>query len=108
MYIWEWSKRIGYVDVKSKNYGVCRLNLYQGNGYLIFINEDFPDNKYQVMTFWADEQHAKNCLGLTKGYDNIYTGIWDEMKFWLDGNYDHCFKIARLLKQAKINFILEF
>lgn len=35
-------------------------------------NEDGID-KYALYTFFADETHAKNCLGLTKNHDNIFT-----------------------------------
>ena len=42
-------------------------NLYQGNAYLIFLNEWEEDGKnlYSLYSFWADKQHMKNCLGLT-------------------------------------------
>ena len=100
---WDFTKRIGYVDVERGSQKE-RWNIYQGNAFAIMCWEN--DTQYQLMTFWADEQHAKNCLGLTRGYSNLYN--YDKFEFYLDGNYDVCFKIAKLLKRAKVHFTLDY
>jgi len=105
MLTWDFKKPIGRVDVTQKG-NKATYNLYQGNAFMIMLWED--SKQYQLITFWADEKHAKNCLGLTKGYDNIYDGIYDEMTFHLDGNYDICYKIAALLKRARIRHTLTY
>lgn len=46
------------------------MSLYQGNAELIFIYE--TEDNYSMVSFWADRDHMKNCLGLNKGTDNIY------------------------------------
>ena len=101
---WDFTKRIGYCEFKY-NGERQHWGIYQGNAFAIMCWEN--DTQYQVMTFWADEQHAKNCLGLAKGYDNIYAD-YEGLYFWLDGNYDVSYKIVKLLRKAKINFTLEY
>lgn len=49
---------------------VNQFNLYDGNALMIACFE--TENTYQVSNFFADKDHMKNCLGLTKGYDNMY------------------------------------
>jgi len=102
---WDFTKRIGYCDVEDLKGKKSRFNLYEGNAFMIMLWEN--DEKYELITFWADEQHAKNCLGLSKGYDNVYT-TWKEMTFWLDGNYEVVYKIAKILKKANIHFTIDF
>ena len=29
-------------------------------------------DEYQLTSFWCDKEHMRNCLGLTKGHENIY------------------------------------
>ena len=44
--------------------------------------------KYNVFSFFADDKHMKNCLGLSKGYENIFD----------DGN-DNVLKMIRFNKK---------
>lgn len=82
MLTWDWKEKIGTATLchKDKDGSVnsTTLNLYQGNAYLIMIHE-FVDNdgqeKYNMVGFFLDKYHMRNCLGLNKkeGYtDNIY------------------------------------
>lgn len=103
---WDWTMRMGtceVVDIKDKKH---TYNIYQGNALMIMVWEN--ETQYDVVTFWTDEKHAKNCLGLTKENKESIYFQWKEMNFWLDGNYENSYKIAKLLKQANIHFTLEF
>lgn len=77
---WHWDKKIGeavfdniYLSDPTKE---LTINLYEGNALLIMIHEykDKETNKdmYDMFGFFVDKQHMNNCLGLTKGHDNIY------------------------------------
>ncbi len=78
---WSWSEKCGEAvfEQRDKEFTV---NLYQGNAYLIFIYEYKEDDKdmYNLWTFWADKTHAKRCLGLEKGYENLYDDERDKLK----------------------------
>lgn len=77
---WRWDEKCGEATFEDTYFGdnrVYTVNLYEGNAYLIFINEYTEDgvDKYSLSTFWADKEHMKNCLGLNKkgGYtENIH------------------------------------
>ena len=70
---WSFKEKVGEAVIRQgdKNF---KLNLYQGNAFLIFLSEWEEDGKekYQLYLFFADKVHAKNCLGLVKGYDSIF------------------------------------
>lgn len=70
---WSFKEKVGEAVIRQgeKKY---RLNLYQGNAFLIFLSEWEEDGvgKYQLWSFFADKEHAKNCLGLKKGHDSIF------------------------------------
>lgn len=63
---WEWSKPCGYAYVDLSEGNGETLTLYQGNALLIFMAE--CADEYQLVGFFANKDHAKNCLGLSKGY----------------------------------------
>lgn len=70
---WDWNKKIGTIDIF--NYDEVRTyQLYQGNAFLIMLWEYEEDGKdmWQMHNFFVDKEHAKNCLGLTKGFDNMF------------------------------------
>ena len=79
---WNWDEKVGTCEIKRAwtdkggeiKYNLFSVNLYVGNACLIEIWEDEQTDTYQLTGFWADRQHMKNCLGLAKGYDSIYTG----------------------------------
>ena len=80
---WKWDEKCGEMVVtdplSNKEF---TKNLYVGNAYLIMMsewNEDGTD-KYALWSFWADKEHMKNCLGLSKKsggniYDNCIKSI---------------------------------
>ena len=72
---WRWTDKIGEAVVRQEwNNEVTEStkNIYIGNCFMIFLNEWTSEdgvNKYSLFTFFADEKHAKRCLGLEKDYD---------------------------------------
>lgn len=67
---WQWKEKAGTVCLSDGN----RFNWYEGNGLMIVLNEwTEKDETYWSMNwFFADKDHAKNCLGLSKGHENIF------------------------------------
>lgn len=78
---WNWSEKCGELifEERGKEF---KYNLYKGNAYLIFVAEFEEDGveRYTVASFWVDKAHAKRCLGLEKGTDNIYDNGWQKVK----------------------------
>ena len=82
---WDWKDKCGEATfvrtLPDKEPQEITVNLYQGNAFLIFINEYQEDGKdmYSLWSFFCDEEHAKNCLGLTKGNENIFLKGYDRL-----------------------------
>lgn len=77
---WHWSEQIGtwsFKDAITNN--TIKTNLYKGNAYLISIHEYKKEGHdvYDVVNFWVDKDHMKNCLGLNKNTNFIYDN-WKE------------------------------
>ena len=76
---WKWDEKCGEATLRQTAGDDAReftLSLYTGNCYLILLHEFEEDGKqmYNMHSFWADKKHMENCLGLTKGKENIYSG----------------------------------
>lgn len=98
---WEWKKKMG--ECHYANGAVA--NLYQGNALVIAVCE-YEDDTYQLAWFACDENHMKNMLGLTKGYDNDfrYFGI---TKLRLNVSYPNTSKLVTLIAKAKMPINIE-
>lgn len=70
---WKWDQKVGTMEIKQGD-RTFEMSLYQGNAFLIILHEYEEDGKqmYSLFSFFADKQHAKNCLGLSKGHENIF------------------------------------
>ena len=71
---WNFDEKVGEAVVRQGEHEFT-LNLYEGNAFLIFLSEykdEEGQNMYSLWSFFADEQHAKNCFGLSKGYESIF------------------------------------
>ena len=72
---WKWDSKMGeaiiHDEMQDKDFV---KNLYEGNAFLIFMNEWKEDDQdmYSLYSFFVDEIHAKNCLGLTKDHTNMF------------------------------------
>lgn len=98
---WQWSDKMGEVTYKD---GSTKSNLYRGNCFMIAVNEWVSKEgveQYSLAWFFADEAHAKNCLGLTKGYEDNSPDDWGWLSFKLDTSYKETGKFLQLLAKAK-------
>lgn len=84
---WLWKDKCGEAVVSDACGKEFTVELYQGNAFLIFIrkyketdSEGVEHNMYSLWSFFADEGHAKNCLGLNKGYTNMFLDNGDTIK----------------------------
>lgn len=64
---WKWEDRIGTMTLRQ-GANEFDLSLYEGNAYLIMLHEYEEDGKnlYTMYSFFADKEHMKNMLGLSK------------------------------------------
>lgn len=76
---WQWDEKCGEITVEQKdetgNWQQFPVSLYEGNAFLIMLYENSENKTWTMFGFFADKNHAKNCLGLNKKQDygvNIY------------------------------------
>ena len=74
---WQWDEKVGEMTVDELHHDdpprTIHLSLYRGNAFLIMLHEFKNEKGEDVWTMWnffADKQHMRNCLGLTKGDDD--------------------------------------
>ena len=70
---WDFRMKAGTVTVKEGDREFTD-NFYEGNALMIVTREFEEDGveKYDMLWFFVGDEHAKNCLGLTKGHDNMF------------------------------------
>lgn len=113
---WQWNEKCGEAIIRQEFGGKVTeftKTLYEGNAFLIFLSEwkEADKNMYSLYTFFADETHAKTCLGLNKKSDcsNIFTdGIGTLTKIRI--NKKKCRnwkKVVTLFAQAFDNIDIE-
>ncbi|MCM1556208.1 MAG: hypothetical protein NC087_01600 [Anaeroplasma bactoclasticum] len=109
---WSWKERMGVMYLKQSHPATgefkFKINIYGANclGALIYDYKDEETKKamYQFWGFWNDITHLKRCLGLVKGFDNIYVdkGFQSVLKVKLNTHYKDCLKIADCFVKAGI------
>ena len=81
---WYWKDKCGEATLvqtlKGREDKEFTLNLYEGNAFLIFIDEYEQDgrNMYSLWTFWSDKTHMKRCLGLDKKWETYGKNMYEE------------------------------
>ncbi|MDE6947841.1 MAG: hypothetical protein K2P14_11710 [Anaeroplasmataceae bacterium] len=100
---WNWKQKMGVMTLKQSTPNTkdvrLKICIYQANclGALIREYKDTETKKdmYYFWGFWNDTEHLKRCLGIVKGYDNIYADDWQIIeKIKLNTYYKDCLKIA--------------
>lgn len=114
---WKWNEKIGEAIIRQSFGEETREStktLYEGNAFMIFLNEWNEDgvDKYSMYTFFADERHAKICLGLDKKPEyagNILDdGLTKLVKLKINKKKSRYYrKIISLFTQAFDNIIIE-
>lgn len=114
---WQWKDKIGEAVIQQTVGDETKeftKTIYEGNAFMIFLNEWNEDgvDKYSMYTFFADEKHAKICLGLDKRKE--YAGnILDEdmtklVKLRINKKKSRYYKkIVTLFAQAFDNLVIE-
>lgn len=106
---WKWDKKIGEATLVQGDREFF-LSLYDGNAFLIMLYEYTADGKdvYDLFGFFVDKQHAKNCLGLTKGYENLYNGENGKItKLRLSKEYRYLKDLTAMLVKAFDDITIE-
>ena len=98
---WDFREQSGTLTM-MQNGKQFDINFYEGNAMMIAIFEFEEDGKsmYNLQWFFTDETHAKRCLGLAKGTENMFR---DELITQMTIYRDHCrnwSKIANLFVKA--------
>ena len=71
---WDFRFKAGTVTEKNGD-KTATFNFYVGNAFMIVTHEFVDDDgveKYDMRWFFVGVDHAKNCLGLSKGHDNMF------------------------------------
>ena len=97
---WQWKEdHIGRLHHKN-NRGEYTTDLYTGNCLMIEIWRG--EKEYCLHSFFADEEHAKNCLGLNKGHENIYLDETVEKIEWELWEVDDKYQMQKVDKLIKL------
>ncbi len=92
--------KIGTWEETGYNGNKITFNLYSGNALLIALYE--TDDTYSLQNFYCDKDHMKNCLGLTKGYENIHKDVID-LILTLRADYRYTKDIVSAFAKADFN-----
>lgn len=68
---WRWEDKIGTWKENAGGSMISEYSIYKCNGLAVVLHEFTNENGtdcYQMHTFFLDEGHLKNMLGLSKGY----------------------------------------
>ena len=72
---WDFREKAGTVT-ESVRGNSFTFPFYEGNALMIvtheFVDESDGQEKYDMRWFFIGVDHAKNCLGLSKGHDNMF------------------------------------
>lgn len=90
---WDWKESCGTLTVSNRKrnkdgwtdeWEDMEVKLYQGNAWLIMLHEWKEDNEdyWEMFSFFVDEAHMKNCLGLSEGHENMFLSHekWQKLK----------------------------
>ena len=84
-------------------------NWYEGNALMIVLNEwkEKDSEYYSMYWFLADKEHAKNCFGLSKEHENIFS---DDPITEITISRENCYQwkeLVALLTKAFPNVTIE-
>lgn len=112
---WSWSEKVGTLEAVVDVYDGEKLvkkphtfTLYQGNALLIILDE--KEEEYTLYSFFADEAHAKNMMGMNKkqGYTDNIVARWGWKKIRINKKkYSYTDKLVSLLVKGLDNIDIE-
>ena len=96
---WDWKAKAGQVTIIDREKKEHTANWWEGNGLMIVLNEwdENGETYWSMGWFFVDEEHAKNCLGLTKDHTNMWTDEGSCISE-LTINRKYCYKWEKLVK----------
>ena len=94
MLICNFDKPIGTI-IFNENGTLVAYNCYDSNALFCWLEES--DKKAILRGFFADNQHMKCCLGLSKGYTNLYDNV---TSLCISKNYPQWLKIVSAFMKA--------
>lgn len=114
---WNWNDKCGEVTLKQMHPGEAdrefTISLYNGNCMVVMLHEfkdrETGEDMYNFFSFFSDKDHAKNCLGLSKGANNIFDTDYQKFtKIRLNKKKCRYFKdLVALFAQAFDNITIE-
>ncbi len=114
---WNWDDRFGTMYMKQMHEGEedreVEVSLYNGNCMMVMLHEfkdkDSGEDMYDFWGFFCDKEHAKNCLGLARGHNNIYNTPYETVtKIVLNKKKCRYFKeIVELFTKAFDDIVIE-
>ena len=112
---WNWSDKVGTLEAVVDVYEGEKLvkkphtfTLYQGNALLIVLDE--KEEEYTLYSFFADEAHAKNMMGMNKkqGYTDNIIARWGWKKIRINTRkYTKTEKLVGLLLKGLPDLTIE-
>lgn len=108
---WNWSEKCGELTIVNYTGGEQTISLYQGNAYLIMINEfknEEGEEFYNVYGFFNGKEHMLRCLGQSLHYDsdNIYEGAWKKIRL-NKAKFRHTKEFVKAIAGAFDNIAIE-
>lgn len=78
---WDWKKKVG-----EFTYNGYTVNLYEGNAFLIAIDEfrENGEDKYNLVWYLLDKQHAKMFMGLNDVKYDTFGGKVERIVLYMD------------------------
>lgn len=104
---WLWKDKMGSVQW-TEHGATCTVDIYDGNCLCVFIHRYICGDRkmYDFYGFINNLDHLKNCIGITKGQDNMYRDIWSNIK--LNTYYKQSLKMAKWLTKAGFTVTLYY
>ena len=94
MLLCNFKKQIGTITF-IENGNFVTYPCYDSNALLCWVERG--EDVDMLHGFFADEEHMKNCLGLTNGYDNLYTNV---IELYINKQYNPWAKIVNAFLKA--------
>lgn len=107
---WNWNEKCGEITIVNGTGREFTINLYQGNAYLIMINEfknEDGEDCYDLYSFFSDKEHMRRCFGLDKksGSYNIYDD-WKRIRL-NKAKFRHTKEFVAAMSEAFDNISIE-
>ena len=94
-------KPIGSISFRTRGGGSITYSAYESNALYCWVHRD--GDTAALQGFFADDEHMKKCLGLVKGYYNLYS---DVVAIRVNKNWSGWKKLAIAFMQANDGIVV--